>query len=637
MTAVFEKILEMSLAASVTIIVLLVMRLVLRRAPRRAMCALWAIVAIQLVLPLSIKTPFSLQPADSGAVIEEWADDYYGEARFIHNLHEDYAAAVEAGREEIATGGQGSYVVTAADGVSAPPTVRSTLVPILSCIWAAGMAALCIHAAASWLGLRRMTAVSAPWRDNVLVCDNIPTPFIFGIFSPRIYVPSSMGADSLESVLAHERAHLSRGDHFWKPLAYMLLMLHWFNPLVWLAYILFCRDLEQACDERVIRDMDISRRKGYSRALVECSLRRGIIAACPLAFGETAVKTRIKGILGYKRPALITSLAAVLAAVVLTGCFLTKPLEEPAEEAAPDGISVPDEPENIPEPTATPAPVIEDIDPVTRLDNALGTLTEGTAARLILNENGSLNKYGFAMDDIFEPRVPNSKNFNWVPVDAEEGISAMSSPYENDQKFKIILEPEDSSWQLTCQSGSDYASFTDKSGTYYFSGAWKDTGQYPYGAGRDSVTAADALRIQYDNVEFQYIYHYGIAVVEDRGQTAYEAAVEGCSTLANAYINVNKDSIFSYSFVDTRVRIDEEHTNLMRELGEYDENTWRFHLETAFVPSNEYALYNSMAGNTGPCTWEDAVHLPEGVMMYGRVGTVTQTFAGWEIIILGTG
>jgi len=204
---------------------------------------------------------------------------------------------------------------------------------IAAWVWVIGMGIMVLYALVSWAVVRLRVREAAREEKNIWVCDRIGSPFILGIFLPRIYLPSDMAEEDKPYVLAHERAHLNRRDHWWKPLGFALLAVHWFNPLVWLAYILLCRDIELACDERVIRQMGEGSKKPYSEALINCSVPRRMIAACPVAFGETGVKGRIKSVLNYKKPAFWIILVAVLVCIAVAVCFLTDPRQPDAETA----------------------------------------------------------------------------------------------------------------------------------------------------------------------------------------------------------------------------------------------------------------------------------------------------------------
>ena len=327
MGAVFLTLLHMSLAASALVVVVVVLRLLLKRAPKAIHCALWAMVALRLLLPFSVESSFSLIPQDVAEreLLTEWQDDYVGEVTVIYDDSALYQDAVAAGREPFADGEGGYYVVTAPDRLDAPDTVETAVLPILGWVWLVGCIAMLLYAAVSFFRIRKRVQLSLPLRDNIWRCEAVDSPFILGFFRPNIYLPYDMDEGQAQYVIAHEEAHLRRRDHWWKPLGFLLLAVYWFNPLLWVAYILLCRDIELACDERVIRDMDASAKKAYSEALLSCSLPRHMVAACPLAFGEVGVKKRIASVLNYKKPAFWVLVVAILACVVVAVCFLTNP------------------------------------------------------------------------------------------------------------------------------------------------------------------------------------------------------------------------------------------------------------------------------------------------------------------------
>lgn len=314
MTGIFLKLVSMSIAASLLILVIMVLRLLLKRAPKRIICALWALVGIRLMCPFSWESHLSLIPEKvaSGSLVSDFADSF---------VERDISY----------------YEMTVKDEASAPKTAEDILVPVLTAIWLLGVFVLLLYAVISCIRLRRRVSEGVRQSCRVWLCDRIDTPFILGIVRPRIYLPSSLCQAQLAPVLAHENAHLKRRDHWWKPLGYALLTLYWFNPLCWAAYILLCRDIEMACDERVIRDMNTEEIKYYAETLLACSVSRRTIAACPLAFGEVEVKERVKKVLHYKRPAFWLILTAVAACIVAAVCFLTNPFGTGEEGGASDG------------------------------------------------------------------------------------------------------------------------------------------------------------------------------------------------------------------------------------------------------------------------------------------------------------
>ena len=311
MSGIFLKLLNLSISASWLVLVVLALRLVLKRAPKWVNVLLWGMVALRLMLPFSIESALSLIPSAetlSPEVVQfDPAPTITSGVEFIDNavnpsLSESFAAAPLASVNPL-------YVWTYLAGW----------------VWLIGLAAMLLYALVSYLRLRRRVSASIPLRENIYVCDEVPSPFILGIVRPRIYLPSALDETQRGSVLSHERAHLARRDHWWKPLGYALLAVYWFNPLLWLAYTLLCRDIELACDERVLRGMDAGQVKDYSSALLACSVPRRMLAACPLAFGEVGVGARVKNALRYKKPAFWVVAASVIVCIVVAVCFLTNP------------------------------------------------------------------------------------------------------------------------------------------------------------------------------------------------------------------------------------------------------------------------------------------------------------------------
>ena len=334
MTELFLKLVNMSISAGWLVLAILIARLLLKKAPKWVNVLLWGIVAVRLVCPFTLESVLSLIPkaVASGELVSQWQKEYVGDITIIHDISSDYAAAVAAGREPIADGFGGYYVVTAHDSVSAPATVGNTFVPLLSVLWLLGIAAMAIYSAVSYLQLRRRVATAVRLKDNIFQSENVPSPFVLGILRPGIYLPFALQDSDLRHVIAHEKAHIRRRDHWWKPLGFALLTLHWFNPLLWLGYILLCRDIELACDEKVIKELGADQRADYSQALLSCGVSRRSIAACPLAFGEVGVKKRVTSVLHYKKPAFWIIVMAVVLCFIVAVCFLTDPMHDFAAE-----------------------------------------------------------------------------------------------------------------------------------------------------------------------------------------------------------------------------------------------------------------------------------------------------------------
>ena len=311
MAAVFLKLLNLSISASWLVLAVLVLRLVSKRSPKWMNVLLWGMVALRLMLPFSIESALSLIPSAetvSPAVVQfDPAPTITSGVNIIDNavnpaLSEHFAAAPTMSVNPL-------YVWTYLAGW----------------VWLIGLGAMLLYALVSYLRLRRRVSVSLCVRENIYLCDAISSPFILGVVKPRIYLPSGLDEVQRQNVLSHERAHLTRRDHWWKPLGFALLAVYWFNPVLWLAYTLLCRDIELACDERVIRTMDESAVKTYSTVLLACSMPRKAVITCPLAFGEVGVKERVRNALRYKKPAFWVVAASVAVCVVVAVCFLTNP------------------------------------------------------------------------------------------------------------------------------------------------------------------------------------------------------------------------------------------------------------------------------------------------------------------------
>ena len=314
MAAVFLKLLNLSISASWLVLAVLVLRLISKRSPKWVNVLLWGIVALRLVLPFSIESALSLIPSAetvSPAVVQ------FAPAPTITSGVSVIDNAVNPSLSE-----HFSAVPTA----SVNPLYVWT--EIAGWVWLIGLGAMLLYALVSYLRLRRRVSVSLCVRENIYLCDAISSPFILGVVKPRIYLPSGLDEVQRQNVLSHERAHLARRDHWWKPLGFALLAVYWFNPVLWLAYTLLCRDIELACDERVIRTMDESAVKTYSTVLLACSMPRKAVITCPLAFGEVGVKERVRNALHYKKPAFWVVAASVAVCVVVAVCFLTNPEHE---------------------------------------------------------------------------------------------------------------------------------------------------------------------------------------------------------------------------------------------------------------------------------------------------------------------
>lgn len=311
MEALFLKLFNMSITASWLVLAVVILRLLLKKAPKAVTVFLWALVGIRLVCPFSFESVLSVIPSAEPIPQAVLTGPDFN---------------IDTGFSPVDSHINGYLDDRYIEGVTVPAGNGMTVMGFISVIWLAGIAVMLIYTLISYLKIHRKVREAVPYNENIWVCDRIAAPFILGVFRPKIYLPSSIDNKDAEYVIAHERAHLKRRDHLIKPLGFLLLTVYWFNPVMWIAYILLCRDIELACDEKVIKTMGIKIKKPYSEALINCSLPRRAIAACPLAFGEVGVKSRIKSVLNYKKPAFWVVIIALALCVILPVFFLTNPI-----------------------------------------------------------------------------------------------------------------------------------------------------------------------------------------------------------------------------------------------------------------------------------------------------------------------
>ena len=313
MDNLFIDFLNTSITASYIIIAVILVRAIFKKIPRKFVCILWAIAGLRLVMPFSIESAFSLIPSaqtfepitgnnpglqiNSGvSVIDMPVNEYLGD-RY-------------------------------AEGITVPANLKDTMASVAAVIWLIGIAAILLYGIISYLKLKKTVSTAVLLKDNIMQSESVVSPFILGIFKPKIYIPFGMDEETQSYVVSHEAAHIKRRDHWIKPIGFLILAVYWFNPLVWVAYTMLCRDIEIACDEKVISLMNGEERKEYASALLDCAVNRRRIAACPLAFGEVGIKERIKGVMNYKKPAFWVIAVAVIACIVAAVCFLTNPKNE---------------------------------------------------------------------------------------------------------------------------------------------------------------------------------------------------------------------------------------------------------------------------------------------------------------------
>ncbi len=351
-----QTLFRLSIEASFLMLTLYLLRPLLKKAPPWITGMAWALCAVRLLCPFSVESALSLMPrADtvSGAI----------------------SATASTGVPAVAP---------------APAEAAGRFLPtVLVAVWAFGAAAMCLYAAISYIRLYCRLRVSVCDGDNVFLCDRVRAPFVFGMFRPRIYLPSDIAETKKEHILQHEYAHLARGDQFWKPLGFFILSVYWFHPLVWVSYVLFCKDIELACDARVVRQMSLSDKKAYSETLLACSVSSRKIAACPLSFAETSVKTRIKSILCYRKPTVSVAVLSVVAVAAVAVCLMTAPKSEPPVEVQGEAVvlitefttEAPTEPvtetvtETVTEPTAENTTTVPTTEPTAKKKKSKTTTT----------------------------------------------------------------------------------------------------------------------------------------------------------------------------------------------------------------------------------------------------------------------
>ncbi len=351
MSKVFLHLLNISITAGWIVLVVVLLRFVLKKAPKWVRVVLWGLVALRLLLPVSIESVTSLVPSAETVKVESVTapvltsvNEHNGVSYFYKNVRGEQIV-LQSGFPTL-----NSAVNPTPEEAAEHFDTVAVLKTVAGLVWLIGVVGMLLYALISFLRLCHRVRASVKLEKGVYVCDEIKDPFILGLILPKIYLPSGMDEQTRAYVLSHERAHLKRFDHIWKPLGFLLLSVYWFNPLLWLAYILLCRDIELACDEKVVKELDDTGKAAYSEALVTASVSRRMVSACPLAFGETGVKSRVKSVLNYKKPAFWIILVAILACIAVAVCFLTMPKKDKAPETAQSDT----EPESTPLSTYTP-------------------------------------------------------------------------------------------------------------------------------------------------------------------------------------------------------------------------------------------------------------------------------------------
>ena len=396
MTEAFLKIVNMSISAGWLVLAVLVLRFALKKAPKWVNVLLWGIVAVRLICPFSIESALSLIPSRetiSPEIMMDWTPE----------ITTGIAPLDQVVNPVIST----SFAPD--PGASANPL--QILLPVAANLWLLGVLVMLAYTAVTYLRLRRKLTLATILRENIFQCEAVRSPFVLGILKPRIYLPYGMDSNDIHHVVAHEKAHIRRKDHWWKPLGFLLLTVYWFNPLMWVAYILLCRDIELACDEKVIAQLGNEQRADYTQALVACSVNRRMIAACPLAFGEVGVKARVKSILNYRKPAFWVIVTALVLSAVVAVCFLTDP--NPSREFAMKGSNV------------------TSLEPEALVDRILD-IEDWDASNIYVNSNN----FSLTVDS----------NFNWVD---SQTIRYFFTNARNTYSAQLRIFPEEGKYNLT--------------------------------------------------------------------------------------------------------------------------------------------------------------------------------------------
>ena len=325
METIFLEVLNRSISVGWLILFVVVLRSVLKDASKNWRSFWWGLVAVRLVMPVSVESIFSLIPSKETVSPEI----LYANTPTINT-------GVNAVNEVV----NPVITQTFAPAVGASVNPLQVVTYVATRVWILGMIALFLYMIISYLRLKKVVAEAVELQDSIWICDHISEPFILGVRKPGIYLPSTLEVTQMQYVIAHEKAHLKRHDNLWKPMGFCLAGIYWFNPLIWLAYYLFCKDMELACDEKAIEGKDVRDRKNYSETLLAFSCDRKFKGTCPIAFGETGVKGRIRYILKYKKPTLLMKAAMAVSIVVVAVCFLTDPKVESLSAATEEGTYV---------------------------------------------------------------------------------------------------------------------------------------------------------------------------------------------------------------------------------------------------------------------------------------------------------
>ena len=400
MTELFLQLVNSSIAACWLVLAVCVLRLLLKKAPKWIHVLLWGLVAVRLVFPFSIESALSLIPSAETIPPQILTENTF-------QVQTGISAVNSQVNEYLAT----QYY----EGVTVPADTGLNTMQILTVVWLVGTVCMVFYSLFTYLRLRKKVNTAVKLRENMFQSEFVDSPFVLGLIKPKIYLPYGLDEEAvIPLVIAHEQAHIQRRDHWWKPLGFLLLCVYWFNPVLWLAYILLCRDIECACDEKVIADFGSLQKADYSQALLACSVKRRQIAACPLAFGEVGVKQRVKSVLSYKKPAFWLILIATLTCLVTAVCFLTNPQEN--RSFAMDGTKLSD---------IDPQKIISEIARIENLDNTRDLYA-------------SWDDFAFHISSDFEMWHDNTIAFNYIKDG--KSYAAQLRVFADDKKEYYVTE-----------------------------------------------------------------------------------------------------------------------------------------------------------------------------------------------------
>lgn len=403
MDAIFLKILNMSIASSFLILPVIILRLVFKKAPKWIRCVMWSMVGAKLIVPFSFESKLSLIPN-----AQKLSDTSQSSTSYIS-----------------------SNAVQASSLTPATQSNNADILSIVGIMWIIGVVAMLIYMILSFLKIRKTTRESIHIGDNIWICDHIRSPFVLGFINPKIYLLSSMTEDETKYVVAHEKAHLKRMDNIWKPLGFVLLCVHWFNPLCWIAYWLFNKDIELACDENVIKTLDSKGKKAYSTALLSCSADRHILSACPLAFGENNVKQRIKSVLSYKKPTVYVITVSITVCVVTAILFMTNPISSAKATSTELNTEPTSTVATVPE-TTTPETTVAPTEPTVETTPSTAPATEPETTEAIVEESENEEAY---VEESYEEESYYEESY----YEEEEYYSEES--YDDSDNLEIEIQP----------------------------------------------------------------------------------------------------------------------------------------------------------------------------------------------------